>query len=82
MSLTLSVDKQLVERARRVARAMGKSLNELVREYLRNLAGDEDAKRDMEELRALSQRCGIDLQSKGLRASEDGCCWRERCAPK
>jgi hypothetical protein len=35
---------------------MGKSLNELVREYLRNLAGDEDAKRDMEELRALSRR--------------------------
>ena len=35
---------------------MGKSLNELVREYLRNLAGDEDAKRDMEVLRALSRR--------------------------
>jgi hypothetical protein len=56
MNLTLSVDEQLVERARKVARAMGKSLNELVREYLRNLAGDEDAKRDMEELRALSRR--------------------------
>jgi hypothetical protein len=35
---------------------MRKSLNELVREYLRNLAGDEDAKRDIEELRALSRR--------------------------
>lgn len=56
MNLTLSVDEQLVERARKVARAMGKSLNELVREYLRNLAGDGDAKRDIEELRALSRR--------------------------
>jgi uncharacterized protein DUF6364 len=56
MNLTLSVDEQLVERARKVARAMGKSLNQLLREYLRNLAGDEDAKRDMEELRALSRR--------------------------
>jgi hypothetical protein len=56
MNLTLSVDEQLVERARKRARAMGKSLNELVREYLRNLAGDEDAKRDMEVLRALSRR--------------------------
>jgi Family of unknown function (DUF6364) len=56
MNLTLSVEEQLVERARKVARAMGKSLNELVREYLRNLAGDEDAKRDIEELRALSRR--------------------------
>jgi hypothetical protein len=56
MNLTLSIDGQLVERARKVARAMGKSLNELVREYLRNLAGDDDAKRDIEELRALSRR--------------------------
>jgi len=31
MKLTLSVDEQLVERARKVARAMGKNLNELVR---------------------------------------------------
>jgi metal-responsive CopG/Arc/MetJ family transcriptional regulator len=56
MNLTLSVDEQLVERARKVARAMGKSLSELVREYLRNLVGDKDAKRDIEELRALSRR--------------------------
>lgn len=56
MNLTLSVDEQVVERARRVARAMGKSLNQLVREYLNSLAGAEDARRDIEELRALSRR--------------------------
>ena len=56
MNLTLSVDEQLVERARRIARAMGKSLNELVREYLRNLTAGDDAQREMEELRALSRR--------------------------
>jgi len=69
MNLPLSVDEQLVERARKVARAMGKSLNELVREYLRNLAGDEDAKRDIEELRALSRR--VKGRSAGCRFNRE-----------
>jgi len=54
MNLTLSVDEQLVERARKVARAMGKSLNQLVREYLRELTAADDPQRDIEELRQLS----------------------------
>ena len=56
MNLTLSVDDQIVERARRVARSMGKSLNQLVREYLRGLTAEHDAKQDIEELRELSRR--------------------------
>ena len=39
MNLTLSVDEDVVERARKVARARGTSLNALVREYLESLAG-------------------------------------------
>jgi hypothetical protein len=50
------MDEQLVERARKVARAMGKSLNQLVREYLRELTAGDDPRRDMEELRELSRR--------------------------
>jgi predicted HicB family RNase H-like nuclease len=34
MNLTLSVDERLVEEARKVAAAMGKSVNQLVRDYL------------------------------------------------
>lgn len=59
MNLTFSVDEKIVERARHVARAMNKSLNQLVREYLERLAGQDDAKRDCDELRRLSS------QSKG-----------------
>ena len=33
MNITLSVDERLVRRARKKAEAMGKSLNQLVREY-------------------------------------------------
>jgi predicted HicB family RNase H-like nuclease len=54
MNITLSVDEQAVEKARRVARAMHKSLNQLVREYLEQLAGQVRAEHDAEEIRRLS----------------------------
>ncbi len=44
MNITLAVDEQVVERARKAARAMGKSLNQAVRDYLEQLAGaDQNA---------------------------------------
>jgi len=55
MNVTLSVDERLVRRARKKASAMGKSLNQLVREYLERLAGSDDAERDVAELRQLSR---------------------------
>jgi Family of unknown function (DUF6364) len=56
MNITLSVDEQTVEKARRVAQAMHKSLNQLVREYLEHLAGQDQAERDADEFRRLSQQ--------------------------
>lgn len=56
MNLTLSVDEQTVERARDVARVMGKSLNQLVREYLEQLANRDQIERDIAEFRALSEQ--------------------------
>jgi len=58
MNITLSVDEQTLKRARQAARAMGKSLNELVREYLRSIARPASAEQDIEELRSLSQAAG------------------------
>jgi uncharacterized protein DUF6364 len=55
MNITLSVDERLVRRARKKADALGKSLNQLVREYLERLAGSDDAERDVAELRQLSR---------------------------
>ncbi len=42
MNLTLSIEDRLVRRARKRAEAMGKSLNELIRDYLRSIT-DEGA---------------------------------------
>lgn len=39
MNITLSIDEQVAEQARRAAQAMGKSLNQAVRDYLEQLAG-------------------------------------------
>jgi hypothetical protein len=54
MNLTLSVDEQTVERARKRADALGKSLNQLIRDYLQQLAGTDDTERWIEEFRRLS----------------------------
>lgn len=50
MNITLSIDEQVAERAREKLRAMGKSLNQEIREHLQHLAGDDDLKRDLEYL--------------------------------
>ena len=51
MNITLSIDEQIVERAREKLRATGKSVNQEIREHLQHVAGDDDVERDMEYLR-------------------------------
>ncbi|MGH7935691.1 MAG: DUF6364 family protein [Chthoniobacterales bacterium] len=53
MKLVVNIDKQIVARASAIARARGKSLDELIADYLGGLA---DIERDMEEFRELSGR--------------------------
>jgi Family of unknown function (DUF6364) len=49
VNLTLSVDEQLVERARKRPESLGKSLNQLVRDYLLKLAGNDDPERSIQD---------------------------------
>ena len=67
MNLTLSVDEQLVARARKKADALGKSLNQLIRDYLQKLAGGDDAERSIAEFKRLSGRG----HSRGWRFNRD-----------
>ena len=69
MNLTLSVDERLVKRARKRAEAMGKSLNQLVREYIELLAGNDEAELEIKELRKLSARSRG--RSRGWRFDRD-----------
>jgi hypothetical protein len=54
MNVTLSVDEQTIARARRKAEALGKSLNQLIRDYLQKLAGGDDPEGSVEEFKRLS----------------------------
>jgi hypothetical protein len=56
MNVTLSIDEQTVARARKKAAALGKSLNQLIRDYLQRLAGGDDAEKSIEEFKQLSGR--------------------------
>jgi hypothetical protein len=54
VNVTLSIDERLVARAREKAEALGKSLNQLIRDYLQTVAGIDDSERSIEEFRRLS----------------------------
>lgn len=67
MNVTLSLDDQLVVRARQKAEALGKSLNQMIRDYLQTVAGGSDIERSIEEFRTLSGRG----HSRGWKFSRD-----------
>ena len=67
MNVTLSVDEQLIVRARKKAGALGKSLNQLIRDYLERLAGSDDPERSIDEFKRLSGRG----HSRGWRFDRD-----------
>lgn len=54
MNVTLSIDERLVKEARQVASTIGKTLNQLVREYLEDLTALHDVQGDIEELQQLT----------------------------
>ena len=55
MNITLSIDDEVVQKARRRAEALGTSVNQLVREYLAQLAGKSDPQADAQEFVRLSR---------------------------
>ena len=67
MNVTLSLDEQVVARARKKAEALGKSLNQMIRDYLQSVAGGSDVERTIEEFRTLSGKG----HSQGWKFSRD-----------
>jgi hypothetical protein len=55
MNVTLSIDNEVIQRARRRAEVLGTSLNQLVREYLEQLVGKADSHEDAAEFEKLSR---------------------------
>lgn len=55
MNVTLSVDDEVIQEARRRAEALGTSVNQLVREYLGQFAGKTDPNANAVEFERLSR---------------------------
>jgi len=49
MNITLSIDDQLVERAREKLSATGRSINQEIREHLEQVVGNDDLERALKE---------------------------------
>lgn len=69
MNVTLSIDDEVILRARRRAEALGTSVNQLVREYLKGLAGKSDPNEDAAEFERLSKLAHGD--SRGWKFNRD-----------
>jgi hypothetical protein len=69
MNLTLSINEKILRRARRAAATMGMSLNQAVRRFLEDLAGDDSVDKDIAEMNNLS--AGSGGRSRGWRLDRD-----------
>ena len=67
VNVTLSIDEQLVSRARKKAESLGKSLNQMIRDYLQTVVGGDDPERSIEEFKRLSGQGN----SRGWRFNRD-----------
>lgn len=70
MDLTLSVDDEVVQAARRTAESLGSSVNKLVRGYLEQLAGKTDPASDADEFERLSLLAKGDSRGCKLKREE------------
>ncbi len=57
-NITLSIDEETLRRARLAASSTGKSVNQLVREYLAQLGSSDSIEGQIDEFRDLSMRSG------------------------
>jgi hypothetical protein len=69
VNVTLSVDDHVMKEARRRAEAMGTSVNQLVREFLEQFAGQSDPDADAAEFERLSR--GAKGHSRGWKFNRE-----------
>jgi len=64
MNITLSADEDLVRKARAAARKQGKSLNQMVREYMQSLCETDGARTAASRLLEIMDRGGGDMRGQ------------------
>lgn len=56
MNLTLSINEEVLAKAREAAKAQGKSVNQLVREYLQQFSSQAEINQSIQEFRSTSRQ--------------------------
>ena len=69
MNVTLSIDENLLRRARGVAESMGKSVNQLIRDYLEEITSESSVEEEIAEFERLSLSGGG--RSRGWKFDRD-----------
>lgn len=70
MNITLSIDDQVVARCREVARDEGRSLNDIIREYLEGMARPQERDELIQELIRLWETSPGDSGGKKMRRAD------------
>lgn len=70
MNITLSADKELIEKSRKYAKEHNTSLNNLVREYLKRISGEQDLAASAEEFAELADKMS-GRSAKGFKFDRD-----------
>lgn len=70
-NLTLSVDEDLLRRARIRALERGTTVNALVRAYLENFVGPDETRRALDKIAEIGERSGASSGSGGRRWRRD-----------
>lgn len=70
MNLTISIDDELLNRARELARQRGLSLQQLLRDYVRTLVGDMPVESVADELMGLMENHGGRSGNRRIRREE------------
>jgi len=70
MNVTLSIDDEVLWRARRKAEAMGTSVNQLIRDCLEQLSGKGEPAEDAAEFERLSRLAGGDSRGSKFNREE------------
>lgn len=55
MNITLSADQETIHKSRQYAKKHGKSLNNIIREYLKDISGENDSKENSQEFSRLAE---------------------------
>ena len=70
MNITLSADQELIRKSREYAKEQGTSLNNIIRDFLKNISGENDRKASSQEFSQLAET-GAGCSEPGYKFDRD-----------